>query len=351
MRILDTAITAADNYLLPEELGFGQLVAPIMVEMDWENNQWKEAVFKPYGPIQLDPTAKVLHYAQEIFEGMKAYNINNVGPLLFRPEKNIQRFNFSAKRMAMPCVEGKLLLELIERFVSLCKKAIPNKSGESLYLRPFMIATEANLGVKPAKKYKFMIIASPSGNYFDKAQLTVMVERKNIRASKGGTGAAKTGGNYAASLLAANKAKDAGFMQTLWLDAQEHKYVEELSGMNFFVVDKGELITPPLTDTILSGITRESLITLAAEQNIICREEPIIIDDLLKKIKNGEISECFACGTAAVITPISEIGESDSTKYSLPSSPGPITQKLKQTLIDIQEGRTDGPPGWVYKLN
>ena len=264
---IDPAISLAiKNFNLPENLGFGHVMAPVMASCSYENGKWGPLEVIPYGPISMYPNAKVLHYAQEIFEGMKAYRVGGKGPYIFRPEQNHLRFNLSAERMAMPHIPLELFMKACLEVTAYSADFVPRRSGESLYLRPFMFATEEALGIKPSEKFRFMVIASPSGSYFSSGGLSVLIERHGARAFPGGTGFAKAGGNYAASLLAAIKTKQLGFVQTLWLDGRDKKYIEEMSGMNFFAVINGELHTPEINDSILEGITRKSIIILQKMQ-------------------------------------------------------------------------------------
>ncbi len=351
IKVHPEALTALKNYKLPPcPLPFGQVIAPIMLVCDFKNGSWGQMEIHPYGPLALAPTAKVFHYAQEVFEGLKVYKHDDGKVWLFRAEKNMERFNLSSARMAIPEVPPALFMEAIEAVSALCVEHTPKETGHSLYLRPFSIATEENLGVKPSESYKFVVIASPSGSYFQKESVPVFVEQEYTRACTGGIGNAKTGGNYAASLIAANVAKKAGYLMTLWLDAYEKRFVEELSGMNFFCVINNEVVTPKLNDTILVGITRDSLIQLAKLEGYKVREEKIDINELFKKIETGECSEAFACGTAAIISPIECLGIKSGKSYKLPHANGPVAKKLRAALLDIQEGRRTGPEGWMKKV-
>lgn len=346
--IIDPGLkTAIANFQLPENLGFGNVMVPIMASAVYENGKWGALELMPYGPIKMYPTAKVLHYAQEIFEGMKAYRVGGLGPYIFRPEENHLRFNRSAERMAMPHVPYNIFMQAVLDVTAYSANFVPRRTGESLYLRPFMFASEESLGIKPAEKFTFMVIASPSGSYFSGAGLSVYIERENARAFPGGTGFAKTGGNYAAGLAAAIKTKNLGFVQTLWLDAVEKKYIEEMSGMNVFVVINNELQTSVLGDTVLDGITRKSIMTLAADLGYKVVEKKIAIDELLADIKSGKCTEAFACGTAAIITPINYFGEENGDRYPLHYPDGKISTELRERLLAIQEGRAADQYKWV----
>jgi branched-chain amino acid aminotransferase len=332
------------------DFGFGKLMCPIMITCDYENGAWGKIDVVPYGPLLIDPAAKVLHYAQEIFEGLKAYKNDDNEVYLFRPDMNSKRFNISAKRMAMPELPEEIFVETSKLITSLCHDIVPVEVGASLYLRPFMIATEPALGVKPSDTYKYVLIASPAANYFKKPNVSVYVERETSRAAAGGTGFAKTGGNYASSLQSFGKLEGKSCDQTLWLDARDHKFVEELSGMNFMAVIGDELVTPKLTDTILGGITRDSLLSLAPALGLKPKEKSLDIDELIKLIKTGECSEAFACGTAAVITPISKLVD-DSGEYVFANPEGKYSIELKIEMLLMQSGRNVSKPEWSIKVD
>lgn len=329
-------------------LGFGKHIVPVMIHANYEDGKWQKFELIPYGPLQLDPCAKVLHYGQEIFEGMKAFRQPDNSIKMFRPEMNARRFNQSARRMSMPEIPEDQFLAACDVICAYSKNVMPKRLGESLYLRPFMIATEVGLGIKPSKKFSFIIAASPSGNYFSNDSVKVYIERKDIRAAEGGIGFAKTGGNYAASLKAYAKTIDAGCDQTMWLDST-HTYVEEMSGMNFMCIIDGELHTPALTDTILDGITRRSLLELARFEGMKVVEEKLAINDLLKAIETGRCTEAFVCGTASVICPIHSFLDADKKVYTFKETSNKALQ-LREKLISIQGGREDGPEGWMHPV-
>lgn len=329
------------------QLGFGKYVCPIMIQGLYDNGEWHSFSLLPYGPIQLDPCTKVLHYGQEIFEGMKAFRHPDDNVYMFRPEMNARRFNHSAKRMAMPEIPEEQFLQCCDIITAYSHHLVPKRLGESLYLRPFMIATEVGLGIKPAKQFLFMIVASPSGAYFAGDSVKVYVERDDIRAAAGGTGSAKTGGNYAASLKSYKKTLEVGCDQTMWLDAKEHKYIEEMSGMNFFAIIDGVLHTPALTETILDGITRRSVIEITQFDKKPVVEERMNIDDLFKAIESGRCTEAFVCGTASVIAPISQFQTKDGSIYHLKEPQGPQAMKIRERLISVQAGRDEAPAGWL----
>lgn len=332
------------------QLGFGKYVAPIMIQAIYDKGEWQRFDLLPYGPLQLDPCTKVLHYGQEIFEGMKVFRHPDDQIYMFRPEMNARRFNFSARRMAMPEIPEDQFLECCEVICAYSRHLVPKRLGESLYLRPFMIATEVGMGIKPATQFLFMIVASPSGSYFAGNAVKVYVEREDIRCAPGGIGAAKTGGNYAASLQSYAKTIKLGCDQTMWLDSVEHKYIEEMSGMNFFAVVDGKLVTPALTDTILDGVTRKSVIKIARDEGLIVEEKRISIDEILGAISEGRCTEAFVCGTAAVIAPIESFMDQDQSVHTLKEASGKISMQLREKLVAIQAGRTDAPEGWLYPI-
>ena len=336
-----------------ENPGFGTNFTDHMVSIEWsEGRGWHDATVGPRQPIPLDPAASVLHYAQEIFEGLKAFKQADGGIALFRPEANAARFNASARRLAMPELPEEVFVESVRQLVEADRGWLPTVEGGSLYLRPFMIATEAFLGVRPAKQYKYLVIASPAGNYFKSGAPAVSIwVSQYTRAAPGGTGAAKCGGNYAASLVPQAEAIARGHDQVVFLDAAEHKWIEELGGMNlYFVFNDGTLLTPPLSGTILPGITRDSLLTLAREEGLTVREERYSLDQWREDAASGRLVETFACGTAAVVTPVGKVSGHDG-EFSIGSGgPGQMTQKLKSRLVAIQRGEAPDPHGWVMKL-
>lgn len=332
------------------QLGFGKYVAPIMIQAIYDHGEWQRFDLLPYGPLQLDPCSKVLHYGQEIFEGMKVFRHPDDRICMFRPEMNARRFNLSARRMAMPEIPEDQFLEACEVISAYSKHLVPKRLGESLYLRPFMIATEVGMGIKPSKQFLFMVVASPSGSYFAGNAVKVYIEREEIRCAPGGIGFAKTGGNYAASLNSYAKTIQLGCDQTMWLDSVEHKYIEEMSGMNFFAVIDGKLITPALTDTILDGITRRSIMDIARAEKIEVEERRVSIDEVLSAAREGRCTEAFVCGTAAVIAPIESFMDKDLTVTKVKDSQGKISMQLREKLVAIQAGRTDAPEGWIYPV-
>ena len=307
----------------------------------------------PYGPIAMDPASAVLHYAQEIFEGLKAYRLADGGIALFRPEANAARFDASAARLAMPSMPEDLFVQAVKELVLTDKDWFPPIEGGSLYLRPFMFASESFLGVRPSKAYRFLVIASPAGNYFKSGApaVSIWVSEDYTRAAPGGTGAAKCGGNYAASLVPQAEATARGHDQVVFLDAAERKWIEELGGMNlFFVFDDGTIITPPLSGTILPGITRDSLIALAREEGLTVREERYAFEQWKADAQSGRIVETFACGTAAVVTPVGRVAGSFGEFTVGSGGPGQLTAKLRQRLVAIQRGEAPDPHGWVERI-
>ena len=334
--------------------GFGRVFTDHMVTIRYSVEQgWHDAVVGARGPILLDPAASVLHYAQEIFEGMKAYRLADGSQALFRPEANARRFRESAVRMAMPELPDSLFLESVERLVEIDRDWIPEGEGGALYLRPFMFASEVFLGVRPAREYLYMVIASSVGAYFKGGAkaITIWVSEDYSRAAPGGTGAAKCGGNYAASLVAQAQATEKGCDQVAFLDAAEHRWVEELGGMNlFFVFDDGTMLTPPLSGTILPGITRDSILTLARDQGLNVRETLYSFADWRADAASGRLIETFACGTAAVVTPVGTVRsvEGDFTIGS--GHPGQMTERMRAALTSIQRGTAPDPHGWVRRL-
>jgi branched-chain amino acid aminotransferase len=280
---------------------------------------------------------------------MKAFRQPNDEIKLFRPEQNARRFNQSARRMSMPEIPEDQFIKACDVICAYCKHLVPKRLGESLYLRPFMIATEVGLGIKPSKQFLFVIVASPSGAYFSGDSVKVYIERDDIRAAQGGIGFAKTGGNYAASLKSYTKTISSGCDQTMWLDST-HQYIEEMSGMNFMCIMDGELHTPILTDTILDGITRKSVLELAKMEKLKVIEDKISIDHLLKMIEEGRCTEAFVCGTASVICPISSFLDKDGRTHYLKDGNGKISLSLREKLISIQAGRADSPQGWMHSV-
>ncbi len=339
--------------------GFGRFHTDHMVSIDYvEGRGWHDAAVIPYGPIQLEPSAIVLHYAQEVFEGLKAYRWSDGSIVSFRPEANAARLRTSARRLAIPELPEAVFLESLRQLIAVDHEWVPAAGGEqSLYLRPFIFATEPGLGVRPANEYRYLVIASPAGAYFKGGikPVSVWLSTEYVRASPGGTGAAKFGGNYAASLLAQAEAASHDCDQVVWLDAIERRFVEEMGGMNlFFVFGSGgtaRLVTPELSGSLLPGITRDSLLQLATDAGYSVEERKIDVDEWQKKAAAGEITEVFACGTAAVITPVSHVKYGDGEFTIADGEPGEVTMALRDTLTGIQRGTFADTHDWMTRLN
>jgi len=338
--------------------GFGKYFTDHMVSIDWNTeNGWHNAQVVPYGPITLDPSAIVLHYAQEVFEGLKAYRQPDGTIAAFRPEANAERMIQSCRRIAIPELPQELFVESLRQLIAVDSDWVPPGGGEeSLYLRPFIIATEAGLGVRPAAEYRYLLIASPAGAYFSQGikPVSVWLSHEYVRAAPGGIGAAKTGGNYAASLVAQAQAAEEGCDQVVWLDAIERRYIEEMGGMNLFFVfgrdGEARLVTPELSGSLLPGVTRKSLLQLASDAGFAIEERKIDVDELEKKAASGEITEVFACGTAAVITPVGRVKHSSGEFTIGEGEPGEVTMALRDTLTGIQRGTFADTHGWITKL-
>ena len=336
--------------------GFGKYYTDNMVVANWsEADGWSDAELKAYGPITLDPATAVFHYGQEIFEGMKAYSQPDGSISLFRPDANALRFARSAARLALPELSVSEFIETITTLVKQDRKWVPNKVGESLYIRPFMFATEVGLGVRPSNQAMYMLIATPAGAYFNAAKaVTVWISTEYVRAAIGGTGEAKCGGNYAASLVAQKQAAAKGCDQVVWLDAIERRWVEEMGGMNlYFVKGSGKdatVITPKLTGTLLPGITRDSILTVAKDLGYKVEEVMLSIDDWRDGVASGEITEIFACGTAAVVSAIGAAKSQFGTWNTGDGNPGPITMQIRETLLGIQHGTIEDKHGWNVKV-
>ncbi|MBB5687573.1 branched-chain amino acid aminotransferase [Sphingobium boeckii] len=333
---------------------FGRVFTDHMAVIRYsEDKGWHDARITARGSVQMDPASSVLHYAQEIFEGLKAYSRPDGGAALFRPDANARRFNASARRMAMPELPEALFLESIRALVRTDAAWIPQDEDGALYLRPFMFASEVFLGVKPSAEYLYMVIASSVGAYFKGGapSVSLWVTREYTRAAPGGTGAAKCGGNYATSLIAQAEAIRNGCDQVVFLDAVERRYVEELGGMNiFFVFEDGSMLTPPLTGTILPGITRDSILTLARDLGITVREELYSLEQWRADAESGRLTEAFACGTAAVVTPIGSVKSAEGGFTIGGQSAGPLTQRIRSSLVDIQRGKAADPYGWIQQI-
>jgi branched-chain amino acid aminotransferase len=335
------------------KLGFGDLFTDHMFLMDYEKGKgWMNARVEPYHSLSLDPAAMVLHYGQEVFEGLKAYRGRDGSLYLFRPRDNFVRMNRSALRVCMPEVDPDFGVEALRKLILLDKDWVPKNRGASLYIRPTMIAVEPHLGVRPAHSYLFYIIIGPVGAYYKEGldPVKIYVEDKYIRAALGGLGEAKTVANYAASLLAAEEAKQKGFTQVLWLDARERKFVEEVGTMNMFFVIGNEVITAPLTGSILPGITRDSVIQIVKKWGMRISERSLSIDEVVEAAKNGTLQEAFGTGTAAVISPVGQITYKGADYIVAGGKMGDLSMKLYNEIMAIQYGEKDDPFGWRMKI-
>jgi branched-chain amino acid aminotransferase len=335
------------------KLKFGKTFTDYMFTMNYSGEEgWHSPEIKPYQPLALDPAAAVFHYGQEIFEGQKAYKSRNNEILLFRPEENARRFNQSMKRMSMPEIPTADFLRYEEELVKLEKRWIPTQKGTSLYIRPTSIATESTLEVRPSDEYLFFIILSPVGAYYSSGfkPCSLWVSPEYARAAEGGTGAAKAGGNYGGSLAATGEAIEKGCNQVLWLDSKEHRFVEEVGAMNIFFVIDNQLVTPPLTGTILPGITRKSVLELAPDLGIEPVERAISIDEVTAGIQAGKVTEVFSAGTAAVISPVGRVCYQDKEYTINNDQTGPRAQKFFDTLTGIQYGELEDKYNWVHRV-
>ncbi len=337
----------------PDTLRFGTEFTDHMFIMEYEDGKgWHDGRIVPYGPLSLDPAAVVFHYAQEMFEGLKAYKTPEGKVLLFRPDMNAKRTNRTNDRLCIPEIDEELYVEAIKALVKVDADWIPEKEGTALYIRPFIIADEAFLGVRRSTHYKFIIILSPVGPYYE-GGLTptkIYVEDKYVRATAGGTGEAKCGGNYAASLKAQEEAHAKGYEQILWLDGVERKYVEEIGTSNAFFMIGDEIITAPLDGTILPGITRNSVIQLLKNKGIKITERKLAIDEVVEAYKNGQFKEMFASGTAAVISPVGELCYKGDSMIINGGGIGPVAQELYDTLYGIQTGKVADEMGWTVEV-
>jgi branched-chain amino acid aminotransferase len=351
----ETARSRAARETILSDPGFGKHFTDHMVTIDWTVEEgWHSARVTPYGPLQLDPASSVLHYGQEIFEGMKAYRHADGSIWTFRPEKNAERLQRSARRLALPELPVADFIESIKQMVAVDGDWVPDAPETSLYLRPFMIANESFLGVRAAHKVGYYVIASPAGAYFTDgvAPVSIWLSTEYSRAGRGGTGAAKCGGNYAASLLPQQEAYDNGCAQVLFLDGETGTHIDELGGMNvFFVHGSDTLVTPRLTGTILEGVTRDSIMQLARDRGMTVVERDITVDEWRDGVASGEITEVFACGTAAVVTPIAQLKGKGFTIGDANAPAGAITLALRQELTDIQYGRLPDRHGWLLRLD
>lgn len=351
-------LSAAEREAILANPGFGRHFTDHMVTVKWtEGRGWHDAELVPYAPLSMDPANMTLHYAQTIFEGLKAYKQPDGTVATFRPQANAERFRSSARRMAMPELPTELFIDACDALIKQDRAWVPDSGEASLYLRPFMFATEVGLGVRPANEFLFIVIASPAGAYFPGGvkPVSVWLSEEYVRAAKGGTGAAKTGGNYAASLVAQAQAAEHGCDQVVWLDAVERRWIEEMGGMNLYFVYGQEdgtkrIVTPELTGSLLAGITRDSLLTIARDLGYTAEEGRLTTEDWERDNANGTLTEVFACGTAAVITPVGSVKSERANWIQGDGEPGEVTMKLRKGLLDLQTGRAADTHGWMHPL-
>ncbi len=332
-----------------DNIPFGRVFSDHMLIMEYKDGAWDQGTIRPFEKLRMSPASMVLHYGQAIFEGMKAEKGQDGEIYLFRPELNIQRLNKSAVRMAMPEIPEQVFLDKLRELIAIDKDWVPTKEGYSLYLRPFMIASDEFIGVKPSQTYKFIIFTCPSGPYYSKP-VNVYIETKYSRAAAGGTGFAKAAGNYAASLRPAQIAGPKGFDQILWTDSVEHKYVQEIGTMNVFFVFGETIVTPELNDCILPGTTRQTLIEMMKAEGLKVEERPITTDEIFEAHEKGILNDCFGCGTAAVIIPIASIGNDEKTVQLPPVEKRTISAKFKKQLVDIKRGLAEDKFNWLVKV-
>lgn len=335
------------------KLGFGKIFTDHMYVMPYSPEQgWHDPVIEPYHSLELEPSAMVFHYGQEMFEGLKAYRTEDGRTLLFRPDKNIERANRSNRRLCIPEIPPEDFLNALKTLVNVEKDWIPTAPGTSLYIRPFVIATDPFLGVRPADHYLFIIILSPSGAYYESGldPVKIWIEDDYVRAVRGGIGEAKTGGNYVASLKAQMKAHDEGYSQVLWLDGVERKYIEEVGAMNIFFKIGGKVVTPMLNGSILPGVTRASCIDLCKRWGMEVEERRVSVDELVQAAKDGTLEECWGSGTAAVISPVGALRYEDTVMEISGGGIGPVSQKLYDTVTGIQTGKLDDEFGWTVTV-
>ena len=337
------------------KLGFGRYFTDHMFLMNYSTDKgWHDPRIVPYGPIELDPSAMVFHYAQELFEGLKAYRRADGGIQLFRPNKNIERMENTCDRLCVPRIPEEDVLQAIKAVVSTDRDWVPTSEGTSLYIRPFIIATDPQLGVHPSHTYLFAIILSPVGSYYAAGinPVKIYVEREYVRCVKGGTGRAKAGGNYAASLIGQQRAEDMGCAQVLWLDGVHRKYIDEVGAMNVFFVIDGVVVTPELTDgNILPGVTRASCVELLKKWGVPVEERKVSIDEVLEAADNGKLDEAFGTGTAAVISPVGELYDGDREIVINNNEIGPISKRLYDAITGIQWGKAEDIMGWIEKID
>lgn len=350
---LDITITKAGNSRLTvtdfSQLPFGKVFSDHMFIAEYDNGQWSNLQVLPYGPIPMSPAISALHYGQAIFEGMKAYRQADGKISVFRPEKNFERFNKSAARMSMPAISKEIFMQGIAALIDIDEKWVPAQDGYSLYIRPVMFATDPYLGVKPSDKYIFALLTTPTGPYYSKA-LNVKIETEYTRADDGGVGYAKTAGNYARSLFPFAEAQKEGFDQLIWTDAASHEYIEEAGTANLIFVINGKLVTPSVRSTVLDGVTRDTIITLAKKAGIEVEERRVSVKEVIEGIENGSLTDAFAAGTAATVTPIGAIGYQGKTYTLTDPSTRTISAGIAKTLNDIRYGLAPDEFGWNWVL-
>lgn len=361
---VEFTVTPARQRVAPEtrdrllaDPGFGRLFTEHMVRISWNQDRgWHDGELRPYAALQLDPGVSVLHYAQAVFEGLKAFRQRDGSIAAFRPDAHAARFRRSARRLALPELPERIFIESIDRLLGIDGEWVPAAAEHSMYLRPFMFASEVSLSVHPSTEVTYLLIGSPSGSYFPTGvkPVTVWLSEDFSRAAPGGTGEAKTGGNYAGGLLAQAQAAERGCDQVVWLDSREHRWVEEMGGMNLcFVYGEGRaarLMTPALTGTLLPGVTRDALLTLAADLGYQVEEGRISTDEWRAGCADGSLTEVFACGTAAVITPVGAVKSASGSWTVGDGGPGEISMRLRRALVDIQRGAAPDPHGWMRPL-
>ena len=329
-------------------LPFGSVYSDHMFVCDFKDGKWQNATIKPYSPITLDPSAKIFHYGQSIFEGMKAYKDAQNNVMLFRPLDNCKRLNKSAKRMVIPQVPEEIFMGGLKKLLEIDSNWIPTNEGSSLYIRPFMFASGNGFHASPANEYKLVICTAPSGAYFA-GKVKVLIEEKYARAANGGVGFAKAGGNYAAQFYPTQLAIEKGYNQVIWTDDNTHEYIEEAGAMNIFIRINNTLITSPTSDRILDGITRKSIIQIARDSNIDVEVRKITVSEVIAAAQSGSLKEMFGAGTAAVISPIAAFGY-QGTDYNLPELENPYATSLKKQITDIQTNKSEDPYGWRIVL-
>ncbi len=329
-------------------LTFGSTFSDHMFECDYKDGEWQNPTIKPYGPLSISPGAKVFHYGQAVFEGMKAYKDDNGKVWLFRPEQNFLRINKSSVRMAMPEFPRDIFFEALTTLVKMDKEWIKPGIGNSLYIRPFEMATQIGVGASPSTEYKFMILMSPAQAYYT-GDVKVVIADHYSRSANGGVGAAKAAGNYGAQFFPTNLAREKGFQQVIWTDANNHQYLEEAGTMNVFFRVNDTLLTAPISDRILDGVTRKSVIALAKQDKIKVEERPVLVSEIVEAAKNGSLKEIFGAGTAAVISPVSAFSYKDET-YDLEKQNDSFATRFKKELLDIQYNRSEDPFNWRYEV-